>query len=94
MRMTGKASAHGAVASTPAKAGMKSGAKQTGANKMFKNQAAAARRKAIKVQHGKSGLPTAPTAKGRGVFQSNTQQNAFTNPKNALGGGAFTKFVC
>ena len=93
MKMIGKASAHGAVAKTPAKAGMKSGAKQTGVNKMFKNQSAAARRVAVKVTHGKSGLPTAPTAKGRGVFESDKQQAAFTNPAGAMKGAGYCKFV-
>lgn len=92
--MIGSASKKGAVAKTPAKAGLKTGAKQTAANKMFKNAASAARRKAINVTHGKSGQPSAPTAKGRGVFQSETQSAVFSNPKNAMSGGAYTKFVC
>ena len=91
--MIGKASSGGAVGKTPAKAGMKTGAKQTGVNKMFKNQASAARRKAIKVVHGKSGLPNAPTSKGRGVFQATTQQTAFTNPTGVMKGAGSCKFV-
>ena len=92
-KMNAKPSAHGAVAKTPAKVGMKSGAKQTDGNKMFKNLAAVARRKNIGVTHGKSGLPSSPTAKGRGVFAAKTQPKAFTNDTNVMIGGGFTKFV-
>ena len=93
MKMTASKSAGGAVARTPAKVGLKSGAKQTGANKMFKNAAAAARRKANKVVHGKTGLPSMPTAKGRGVFQSDKQQAAFTNPAGVMHGAGSCKFI-
>lgn len=85
----------GGVAKTMPKAGMKSGAKQTAGNKMFKDSGDVARRAAIKVVHGKSGLPAPATAKGKTPFQVKTQQAAFTNPAGVIKHGAgATKFVC
>jgi hypothetical protein len=92
VKMIGSAS-HGSVASTPAKAGGKGGAKQVGANKKFKNLSAVARRVARKAPASKSPMPSAPTAKGRGVFAARTQPRAFSNDTNVMNGGGFTKFV-
>lgn len=84
----------GKVALTPAKSGMKSGAKQTTANKFFKNKGDSAQRFAKKVPSGKSGLPSPVTAKGKNVFKSEVQESAFTNPKGVMSHNAGAcKFV-
>ena len=85
----------GSVAKTMPKAGLKSGAKQSGVNKMFKDKGDTARRAAIKVTHGKSGLPAPVTAKGKSLVANKVQPAAFTNPTGVVKQGAgYTKFVC
>lgn len=85
-------SSKGSVAMTSPKAGMKAGAKQSGANKMFKNAKAPAK-KSVGVVHGKSGMPSAPTAKGKSTFMAEKQQTAFTNPTGVMKGAGCTRFV-
>ena len=83
----------GSVGKTAPKQGLKSGAKQTDGNKMFKNVASNGAKKAIKVVHGKSGLPSGATAKGRGVFSATVQPKDFSNDLGVMKGNGCTRFV-
>lgn len=69
-------------------------AKQSGANKFFKDKGDSAQKFAKKAASGKSGLPSAPTAKGKNAFKAKEQPKVFSNDKNVMNGGGFTKFVC